>query len=198
VIYFVERGDAYVASAGVAICCVTALVWLAPEESLTCCLNHPWCSESTNWSAAFIFSFCTGCDDIMRYCGLYGFTTRGTSVHVAYQTSEILLQIQRICNTIFAGWFREDMIGADNQNQCIRNFVWSKKALLQKKTNQRDTQNPGIKGLIWRCEYNTCRYVGLPDGRVHFLDLPLRNRHHRKKKPDGRRWSVLTMEICGK
>jgi glucosamine-6-phosphate deaminase len=122
---------------------------------------------------------------------------QGHEVHVAYQTSGNIAVTDEFVTRFldFAVGF-EDMIGVDN-NTSKEILAEARKFLSGKKTNQRDTPEiRGIKGLIRRCEAKaTCRYVGLPDGRAHFLDLPFYETGTIEKKPMGEEDIRITIEI---
>jgi glucosamine-6-phosphate deaminase len=83
-------------------------------------------------------------------------------------------------------------------NEVSKKILSEARAFLSnKKRNQRDTTEiRGIKGLIRRCEaVATCRYVGLPDGHAHFLNLPFYETGTIEKKPMGEEDIRITMDI---
>src|SRR4029078_7703329 len=69
--------------------------------------------------------------------------------------------------------------------------------LSQKKTNQVDTPEIGaIKGLIRRGEAKaTCRYVGIKDENIHFLNLPFYETGAIEKKPMSEEDVKITTEL---
>ncbi len=66
-----------------------------------------------------------------------------------------------------------------------------------KKSNQVDTKNiRDIKGLIRRCEARaTCRYVGIKDENIHFLNLPFYETGTIEKKPMSEKDVRITIEL---
>jgi glucosamine-6-phosphate deaminase len=137
-------------------------------------------------------------DDIISMGGTFmRLNDQRHEVHVAYQTSGNIAVTDEFVTRFldFAVGF-EDMIGVDNQTS--KAVLSEARAFLSnKKKNQRDTREiRGIKGLIRRCEAKaTCRYVGLPEGRAHFLDLPFYETGTIEKKPMGEEDIHITMDI---
>lgn len=125
-------------------------------------------------------------DDIISMGGtLQRLHDQGHEVHVAYQTSGNIAVTDEFVTRFldFAVGF-EDMFGIDGKKsreilQHAANF------LSGKKQHAMDTAEiRAIKGLIRRCEAAaTCRYVGLPDDRWHFLNLPFYETGVIEKKP---------------
>jgi glucosamine-6-phosphate deaminase len=137
-------------------------------------------------------------DDIISMGGTFmRLHDQGHEVHVAYQTSGNIAVTDEFVTRFldFAVGF-EDMIGVDN-NASKEVLSEAARFLSHKKKNQRDTPEiRNIKGLIRRCEARaTCRYVGLPEGRAHFLNLPFYETGTIEKKPMGEEDIQITMKI---
>ncbi len=137
-------------------------------------------------------------DDIISMGGTFmRLHDQGHEVHVAYQTSgNIAVTDEFVTRFIdFAVGF-EEMFGIDNhKSQEILNAA--RKYIEHKQKNQADTAEiRSIKGLIRRCEAKaTCRYVGLPEGRAHFMNLPFYETGAIEKRPMGEEDVLITMEL---
>ena len=128
-------------------------------------------------------------DDIISMGGTFmRLHTQKHDVHVAYQTSGNIAVTDEFVTRFldFAVGF-EELFGIDN-NTSRQILADARNYLAHKKSNQRDSPPiRAIKGLIRRCEAKaTCRYVGLPDDRMHFMDLPFYETGTIEKKTDGR------------
>jgi len=137
-------------------------------------------------------------DDIISMGGTFmRLHDQGNEVHVAYQTSgNIAVTDEFVTRFIdFAVGF-EDMFGMDNEKS--REILSDSQEFISgKKKNQIDTAEVrAIKGLIRRCEAKaTCKYVGLPEGRWHFQNLPFYETGTIDKKPLGEEDILLTMQL---
>lgn len=137
-------------------------------------------------------------DDIISMGGTFQrLHDQGHDVHVGYQTSgNIAVTDEFVTRYIdFAVGF-EDIAGIDTSRsekilENVRKFIKSKKS------NQVDTPTiRSIKGLIRRGEAKaTCRYVGLKDENIHFMNLPFYETGTIEKKPMGEKDVKLTMEL---
>lgn len=140
-------------------------------------------------------------DDIISMGGTFmRLHDQGHEVHVAYQTSgNIAVADEFVTRFIdFAVGF-EEMFGIDNKkSQEI--LTAAREYIANKQKNQPDTDEiRSIKGLIRRCEAKaTCRYVGLPEDRCHFQNLPFYETGSIEKKPMGEEDVLLTMELLRK
>ena len=127
-------------------------------------------------------------DDIISMGGTFiRLVDHGNDVHVAYQTSGNIAV------------FDDDVIRfadfmADYQSVYAKEFKQFKdlfqrvrKFIKNKKPGQVDSDEVRqVKGLIRRSEAkDVCRFVGLPDDHVHFLDMPFYETGTVKKKPFG-------------
>ena len=114
-------------------------------------------------------------DDIISMGGTFQrLHDQGHDVHVAYQTSGNIAVTDEFVTRFldFAVGF-EEIAGIDT-SKSSKILANARKYLSQKKSNQVDTNEiRAIKGLIRRCEARaTCRYVGIKDENIHFLNLP--------------------------
>ena len=137
-------------------------------------------------------------DDIISMGGTFmRLHDQGHDVHVAYQTSGNIAVTDEFVTRFldFAVGF-EDMIGMDN-NTSKQVLAEARHFLSNKKPNQRDTPEiRAIKGLIRVSEARaTCRYVGLPDDRAHFLNLPFYETGTIEKKPMSEKDIEITINI---
>lgn len=125
---------------------------------------------------------------------------QGHEVHVAYQTSgNIAVTDEFVTRFIdFAVGF-EEMFGVDN-SKSIEQLSSAERFIASKKKDQMDTKEiRAIKGLIRRGEAKaTCRYVGLPEGRWHFMNMPFYETGTIEKKPLGEDDILITMELLRK
>jgi glucosamine-6-phosphate deaminase len=140
-------------------------------------------------------------DDIISMGGTFmRLHEQGHEVHVGYQTSgNIAVTDEFVTRFIdFAVGF-EDMFGIDNHTS--QEILTAARAYIaNKQKDQTDTKEiRSIKGLIRRCEAKaTCRYVGLPENRCHFMDLPFYETGTVDKNPMSEGDIQITMEILQK
>ncbi len=140
-------------------------------------------------------------DDIISMGGTFmRLHDQGHEVHVAYQTSgNIAVTDEFVTRFIdFAVGF-EEMFGVDN-SKSIEQLSSAERFIASKKKDQMDTKDiRAIKGLIRRGEAKaTCRYVGLPEGRWHFMNMPFYETGTIEKKPLGEDDIIITMELLRK
>jgi glucosamine-6-phosphate deaminase len=122
---------------------------------------------------------------------------QGHDVHVAYQTSGNIAVTDEFVTRFldFAVGF-EQMFGADSK--LAQNVLADAKGFIEnKKSNQMDTAEiRAIKGLIRRCEAAaTCRYVGISEKNVHFLNLPFYETGMIEKAPMSEKDIQLTINL---
>ena len=137
-------------------------------------------------------------DDIISMGGTFQrLHDQGHEVHVAYQTSGNIAVTDEFVTRFldFAVGF-EQIAGVDTTTTA-KILSDARSFLSRKKKNQSDTQQiRAIKGLIRRCEARaTCRYVGLKDEQIHFLDLPFYETGTIEKKPMGDADISKTVEL---
>lgn len=137
-------------------------------------------------------------DDIISMGGTFQrLHDQGHEVHVAYQTSGNIAVTDEFVTRFldFAIGF-ETLFGGDGK--LAQDVLVAAKAFLQnKKSNQSDTQEiRSIKGLIRRCEAAaTCRYVGIKESGVHFLNLPFYETGAIEKAPMSKEDIQITTEV---
>ena len=137
-------------------------------------------------------------DDIISMGGTFmRLHDQGHDVHVAYQTSGNIAVTDEFVTRFldFAVGF-EVLAGIDSHtsSQILQNAT---EFLKTKKASQIDTREiRSIKGLIRRCEAKaTCRYVGIKDANIHFMNLPFYETGTIEKNPMGEEDIVLTMAL---
>jgi len=137
-------------------------------------------------------------DDIISMGGTFmRLHDQGHDVHVAYQTSgNIAVTDEFVTRYLdFAVGF-EVLSGIDSKksSQILQQAT---SYLKSKKASDIDTQEiRAIKGLIRRGEAKaTCRYVGLQDKNIHFMNLPFYETGTIEKKPMGEEDIKLTMAL---
>ncbi len=127
-------------------------------------------------------------DDVISMGGTFiRLVDQGHEVHVAYQTSGNIAvfdeDVVRFAD--FAADYTEafDLAGARTADL----LTGVREALASKKPGDVDTPEiQTIKGLIRRGEAKAaCRYVGIPDAQMHFLDLPFYETGTVRKRPLG-------------
>jgi glucosamine-6-phosphate deaminase len=114
-------------------------------------------------------------DDIISMGGTFiRLHEQGHDVHVGYQTSgNIAVSDEFVMRQIdFAVEF-DETFGIDKSRA---NNIWNeaREFIKTKKSYQKDTEEiRSIKGMIRRTEARaTCRYVGISDENIHFMNLP--------------------------
>jgi glucosamine-6-phosphate deaminase len=140
-------------------------------------------------------------DDIISMGGTFmRLHDQGHEVHVGYQTSgNIAVTDEFVTRFIdFAVGF-ESLFGIDTKR--------SEKILSDAKYFLKEKKNSGIdspeirnvKGLIRRSEASaTCRYVGIPDSGIHFLNLPFYETGTIDKNPMSEEDVQITIELLKK
>ncbi len=140
-------------------------------------------------------------DDIISMGGTFmRLHDQGHEVHVGYQTSgNIAVTDEFVTRFIdFAVGF-ESMFGIDNKRS-TEILTNAKKYLKEKKPSGVDSPEiRNIKGLIRRSEASaTCRYVGIPETGIHFMNLPFYETGTIEKKPMSEEDIRITMELLQK
>ena len=140
-------------------------------------------------------------DDIISMGGTFQrLHDQGHDVHVGYQTSGNIAVTDEFVTRFldFAVGFNEiAKIGSDKPEKIL---AQTRKYVAGKRPNQVDTQIiREIKGLIRRGEASaTCRYVGIPESNIHFMNLPFYETGTIEKKPLGEKDIKITMELLRK
>lgn len=127
-------------------------------------------------------------DDVISMGGTFiRLVDQGHKVHVAYQTSGNIAVFDD--DAVRFADFVSDYHDAFNldDTQVDKMFRDIRKFLVDKKQGEPDSEElKTIKGLIRRGEAKAaCRYVGIPDENIHFLDLPFYETGKIRKKPIG-------------
>ncbi|HSU29560.1 MAG TPA: PIG-L family deacetylase, partial [Chitinophagaceae bacterium] len=140
-------------------------------------------------------------DDIISMGGTFQrLHDQGHDVQVAYQTSGNIAVTDEFVTRFldFAVGF-EEIAGIDTRKSG-KIFFDASRFLSRKKSNQVDTPKiRAIKGLIRQCEARaTCRYVGIKENHIHFLNLPFYETGTIEKKPMSEKDIRLTVELLRK
>lgn len=137
-------------------------------------------------------------DDIISMGGTFQrLKDQGHDVHVGYQTSGNIAVTDEFVTRFldFAVGF-EEIAGIDTKRSG-KIFQDARKFISRKRSSQVDTPAiRAIKGLIRRCEARaTCRYVGIKEENIHFLNLPFYETGTIEKKPMSEKDIKLTIEL---
>lgn len=140
-------------------------------------------------------------DDIISMGGTFQrLHDQGHEVHIGYQTSgNIAVTDEFVTRYLdFAVGFEE--IAGINTTKSGKILDNARNFLARKKSNQIDTPTiRSIKGLIRRGEAKaTCRYVGIPDENIHFMNLPFYETGTIEKKPMSEKDIKITVELLRK
>ncbi|GAA4304921.1 glucosamine-6-phosphate deaminase [Compostibacter hankyongensis] len=158
--------------------------------------NHPERSEPAS-KRVILFSPHPD-DDIISMGGTFiRLHEQGHEVHLGYQTSgNIAVGDEFVTRFIdFVAGF-DDMFGIDKSH--VSEIMEDARAFLRTKrpSDMDTTEIRAIKGLIRRCEAKaTCRYVGIPDDHIHFLNLPFYETGKIEKNPPGEEDIRITMDL---
>lgn len=140
-------------------------------------------------------------DDVISMGGtLARLVEQGHEVHTAYQTSGSIAVFDddAVRFLDFANEYKRIFnIGNIHTEEIYKK---TKNFFLSKKPGQVDTEEVlAIKAAIRRGEAKAaCRYVGVPEERVHFLDLPFYETGKVKKKPLGEEDIRIVMDIMNR
>jgi len=140
-------------------------------------------------------------DDIISMGGTFmRLHDQGHEVHVGYQTSgNIAVTDEFVTRFIdFAVGF-ESMFGIDNKRS-TEILTNAKNYLKEKKSSGIDSPEiRNIKGLIRRSEASaTCRYVGIPETGIHFMNLPFYETGTIEKNPMSEADVEITIKLLQK
>lgn len=140
-------------------------------------------------------------DDIISMGGTFiRLHEQGHDVHVGYQTSgNIAVSDEFVIRQIdFAVEF-DEIFGIDKSRAA---GIWkdAQKFIREKKSHQKDSEEiRTIKGLIRRTEARaTCRYVGIKDENIHFMNLPFYETGLIEKNPPGEEDVIRHIELIRK
>lgn len=195
----VEKGDAYEINLEVYYMLRDTITgWPGGNPKVTIA-NHPERSEPFP-KRVLIFSPHPD-DDIISMGGTFmRLYEQGHEVHVGYQTSgNIAVTDEFVTRFIdFAVGF-ENIFGIDDtQSKKILDDATT--FLGAKKSTEKDSEEiRAIKGLIRRCEARaTCRYVGLQENQIHFMNLPFYETGTIEKNPVSEDDIAITIELLQK
>ncbi len=140
-------------------------------------------------------------DDIISMGGTFKrLHEQGHEVHIGYQTSgNIAVADDEALR--FAGFVCDynDKFGIASTEA---NDIYNKSVAFLKNKKNSETDIPevrNIKGLIRKGEAQaTCHFVGLPDSRIHFMELPFYETGTIEKKPLGEEDIRITMDLIEK
>jgi glucosamine-6-phosphate deaminase len=137
-------------------------------------------------------------DDVISMGGTFiRLVDQGHEVHVAYQTSGniAVFDDEAIRFADFVTDYHESF-GLENE-ESAELFEEVRASIKNKKPGEVDSNEvKTIKGMIRRGEAKAaCRYVGIPDENMHFLDLPFYETGKVRKKPIGPEDIEITKNI---
>ena len=140
-------------------------------------------------------------DDIISMGGTFmRLHDQGHDVNVAYQTSGNIAVTDEFVTRFldFAVGFEKIFHIDDTISKKV--FETSSSFLKNKKSTEQDSAEiREIKGLIRRCEARaTCKYVGLTDDQIHFMNLPFYETGTIEKNPMGKEDVDLTVALMRK
>jgi glucosamine-6-phosphate deaminase len=140
-------------------------------------------------------------DDVISMGGTFiRLVDQGHEVHVAYQTSGNIAVFDE--DAMRYAEFVSDYASkfTANDSGALRLFDDVRAFLKNKKTGDVDSPEVrAIKGLIRRGEAKAgCRYVGIPDEQMHFLDMPFYETGRVKKAPLGEADIQIIMDLIRK
>jgi glucosamine-6-phosphate deaminase len=137
-------------------------------------------------------------DDIISMGGTFmRLQEQGHDVHVAYQTSgNIAVSDEEALR--FAD-FAKDYDAKFNSGSTLAHKIYGDayNFIRNKKRSEKDTEEVReIKGIIRKGEAKaTCRFVGIPDQNIHFMDLPFYETGLVQKKPLSETDIQLTVDL---
>lgn len=140
-------------------------------------------------------------DDIISMGGTFQrLHDQGNDVHVAYQTSGNIAVTDEFVTRFLDFAVGFEKIAGINTGKAAKILEDARRFLSRKKSNQVDTPKiRAIKGLIRQCEARaTCRYVGIPEKNIYFLNLPFYETGTIEKKPMSEKDIRITMELLRK
>ncbi|MEP7079957.1 MAG: glucosamine-6-phosphate deaminase [Ginsengibacter sp.] len=192
----VEKGDAYEINLEVYYMLrdsITGWPGGKPDSTLP---THP--ERSTPFPKKVLIFSPHPDDDIISMGGTFmRLHDQGHQVHVAYQTSGNIAVTDEFVtrNLDFAVGFEKIFDIENKLTQQI--FDKTTSFLKSKKRTETDTAEiRAIKGLIRRCEARaTCKYVGLQDNQIHFMNLPFYETGTIEKNPLGAEDVALTAKL---
>jgi glucosamine-6-phosphate deaminase len=140
-------------------------------------------------------------DDVISMGGTFiRLVDQGHEVHVAYQTSGNIAVFDD--DTLRFAYFVNEYAQAFGGNKELASNLFGKVSdfLAIKEPGQVDSDEvKDIKGLIRQAEaWAGCKFVGIPDEQIHFLNLPFYETGKVKKNPVGREDIEITKDLIRK
>lgn len=140
-------------------------------------------------------------DDVISMGGTYiRLVEQGHEVHVAYQTSGNIAVFDDdvIRYADFVNEYIDTFDSDDKKFKKLFEKIWE--FLRNKEPGQVDSYEvKEIKGLIRRAEARAgCRFVGLPDENIHFMNLPFYETGKVKKDPLSKKDIEITKDLIKK
>ncbi|WP_211345506.1 glucosamine-6-phosphate deaminase [Paraflavitalea soli] len=140
-------------------------------------------------------------DDIISMGGTFQrLVDQGHEVHVAYQTSgNIAVADDEAFRFIrFVTDFNQQFGISNKEADAI--YKKAARFLQEKAKGEKDIEELRyVKGIIRRGEaLNTCRFTGVPEERIHFMNLPFYETGQVEKKPLGEEDYLLTKQLIEK
>lgn len=140
-------------------------------------------------------------DDIISMGGTFiRLHEQGHDVHVGYQTSGNIAVSDELVTRFIDFVVGFDEIFGIDKSHAAQIMEEARQSLQAKKPSDIDTADiRAIKGLIRRCEAKaTCRYVGIPEKNLHFMNLPFYETGKIEKAPPGEKDVDITTELIRK
>ncbi|MDI9358370.1 MAG: glucosamine-6-phosphate deaminase [Phycisphaerales bacterium] len=181
-----EKGDAYEVNLQVYYMLRDTITGWPGGKPNVALINHP--ERSIPYPKKVVIFSPHPDDDIISMGGtMQRLQDQGHEVHIAYQTSGNIAVhddfVQRFLD--FVEGFEKLCIADKLGNNLLLNNVKNIRGFI----NNKDKQSADelilrqVKGLIRRCEaIATCRFVGIPESRIHFQNLPFYETGQIKKK----------------
>ena len=192
----VEKGDAYEINLEVYYMLRDSITGWPGGKPKASGHNHP--ERSTPFPKKVLIFSPHPDDDIISMGGTFmRLHDQGHNVHVAYQTSGNIAVTDE-----FVTRFLDFTVGFEkifNIDNTISKTIFNKAAafIVDKRSSETDTDEiRSIKGLIRRCEARaTCKYVGLKEEQIHFMNLPFYETGTIEKNPMSDEDVELTVKL---
>ena len=192
----VEKGDAYEINLQVYYMLRDTITGWPGGKHVDSLPSHP--ERSKPWPKKVVIFSPHPDDDIISMGGTFQrLHDQGHDVHVGYQTSGNIAVTDEFVTRFLDFAVGFEKIAGINTGKSGQIMVDARKFLARKKSNQVDTKViREIKGLIRQGEARaTCRYVGIKEENVHFLNLPFYETGMIEKKPMSEKDIRITMEM---
>lgn len=192
----VEKGDAYEINLQVYYMLRDTITGWPGGKHANSLPSHPERSEP--WPKRVVIFSPHPDDDIISMGGTFQrLHDQGHEVHVGYQTSGNIAVTDEFVTRFLDFAVGFEKIAGINSGKSGQIMKDARKFLSRKKSNQVDTKViRDIKGLIRQGEARaTCRYVGIKEEHVHFLNLPFYETGMIEKKPMSEKDIRITMEL---